>query len=122
MFSEFLEKHKQKLLKSSDSAKGPTSEHSEGEVLLTASHGRLQSSCKDLCLGCTWPFNLLTSLPAEHSCFCFLKLLPFLQCRECAFSYREELCVRNLKLCGQYPVRLLQVTLIVFWNLFIILG
>ena len=62
-----LRKPQTKALKSSDSAKGPTWEHSEGEVPLTSSHGRLQSSCKDLCLGCTGPFKPLTSLPAEHA-------------------------------------------------------
>lgn len=62
-----LRKPQTKALKSPDSAKGPTYEHSEGEVPLTASHGRLRSSCKDLYSGCTGPFNPLTGLPAEHS-------------------------------------------------------
>lgn len=66
MFSEFLEPQT-KALKSPDSAKGPTHEHSEGEVPLTASHGRLRSSSKNLCSGRTGPFNPLTSLPAEHT-------------------------------------------------------
>ena len=38
-------------------------------------------------------------------------------------SVTGKICVSpTCKLCGQYSVRLLQVTLIVFWNLFIILG
>lgn len=98
-----LRKPQTKALNSSDPAKGPACEHSEGDVPLTASRadcGPAARICAQAAQGHLTPHE---SPGWAFWGFCFLKVLPSLQPRECAFSSRQELCVPSLQTLRTVP-------------------